>query len=440
MDKNQQGTLGVWDGWSLGTGAMMGASIFVVSGTASGVAGPSAALGFMLAAAIAMVVALCNSEIATAFPETGGAYVYPRKVIPGMLGEMLSFASGWALFGGQGIGSSMVAITTAEYFNWALKWFGISNPIPVKATAFALILFYAILNMNSITGGRIFQLATTFVIAGIMLLYCILGAGYINTANYTDFMPGGISSLFTATAMALMSYGAWSVIPAMGRAFKNPTRDIPMSMLLSLITCGAVFGLFVLIMNGLTTPDMLAASNAPAADAFAAHSRYGSLIIAIGGIFACVSSSNSHVMTSSRVPFQMARDGFLPRVLGKETKNGIPKTAILFLMVCQMAAVATSTLNLLVQMIVFVTSVSWLITMISVLMLRLKHPEIHPPFQMPCYPVTLIVSFLTILFMMTRFTKTAMLIGCIWIASSILIYLAFTKTGLKRFCSKAEPL
>lgn len=84
MDKKKQGTLGIWDGWSLGTGAMMGASIFVVSGTASGVAGPSAALGFLLAAMIAMIVALCNSEIATAFPETGGAYVYPRRVIPGI--------------------------------------------------------------------------------------------------------------------------------------------------------------------------------------------------------------------------------------------------------------------------------------------------------------------------------------------------------------------
>lgn len=434
MDKNkQQGTLGVWDGWSLGTGAMMGASIFVVSGTASGVAGPSAALGFLLAAMIAMIVALCNSEIATAFPETGGAYVYPRRVIPGVPGEMLSFTSGWALFGGQGIGSSIVALTTAEYLNWTLGWFGITLPLPTKLIAFALIIFYALLNMKSITGGRIFQLATTLVIAGIMLLYCILGFRYVDTANYVNFMPNGVPALFTATAMALMSYGAWSVIPAMGRAFKNPTRDIPMSMLLSLLTCGTIFGLFVLIMNGMATPEELAASQTPAADAFVSHSRYGSLIIAVGGIFACVSSSNSHVMTSSRVPFQMARDGFLPKVLGKE-KNGIPQAGILFLMTCQLIAVLTSTLNLLVQMVVFVTSVSWLITMISVLMLRLRHPEIHPPFKTPCYPFTLIAAFLTILFMMTRFTPKAMTIGCVWIALGILIYLVFTKTALCRYC------
>ncbi len=438
MNEKSKGTLGVWDGWSIGTGAMMGASIFVVSGTASGMAGPAASVGFVIAALAALIVALCYSEIATAFPETGGAYIYPRKVIPGTLGEMLSFSSGWALFGGQGIGSSMVAITTAEYLNWTLSCFGIENPIPGKVIAFALIIFYAVLNMNNITGGRIFQLVTTFAIAGIMVLYCVWGAFYIDTANFANFAPYGAGATFSAAAVGLMSYGAWSVIPSMGREFKNPTRDIPMSMLLSLVTCGAVFGLFVLVMNGLVTPEELAASATPAASAFLKHSRYGAIIIAVGGIFACVSSSNSHVMTSSRVPYRMARDGFLPKKLGTENKNGIPTAAVIFLMVCQLIAAATSTLNLLVQMIVFVTSVSWLITLTSALVLRVKHPEIKPPFRMPGYPVILILAFAVLIFMMTRFTPTAILIGCLWILLGILVYLAFTRTGLKRFCEKSS--
>ena len=178
--------------------------------------------------------------------------------------------------------------------------------------------------------------------------------------------------MFTATAMALMSYGAWSVIPSMGTAFRNPSRDIPLSMLLSLISCGVIFGLFVLVMNGMATPEMLGSSATPSADAFLLHSRYGALIIAVGGIFACVSSSNSHVMTSSRIPYKMSRDGFLPKGLSHVNKNGIPTYAILFMMVCQIVVAATGTINLLVQMIVFVTSVSWLITLICSVILRRK--------------------------------------------------------------------
>ena len=336
------------------------------------------------------------------------------------------------------MGSAIVAVYTAEYLNWTLECFNITNPIPVKVIAFALIIFYALLNMKNMSGGKMFQLVTTIVIAGIMVLYCVWGAAYVDTANFADFAPNGWGAMFTATAMALMSYGAWSVIPSMGTAFRNPSRDIPMSMLLSLISCGVIFGLFVLVMNGMATPEMLGSSATPSADAFLLHSRYGALIIAVGGIFACVSSSNSHVMTSSRIPYKMSQDGFLPKGLSHVNKNGIPTYAILFMMVCQLVVAATGTINLLVQMIVFVTSVSWLITLICSLILRQKHPEIHPPFKMPGYPVILIIAFIILLFMMTRFTIPAMSIGTVWILLGVGIYLAFTKTGLKKSCKKSS--
>ena len=208
MSREKSNSLGTIDGWAIGTGAMMGCSIFVVSGTASGIAGPSAAAGFFLASLVAMVVALCYSEIATAYPETGGAYVYPRKVMKGTLGECFSFCSGWALFGGQGLGSAIVAVYTAEYLNWTLRCFGIHDPVPPKVIAFALIIFYALLNMRKISGGKKFQLITTFVIAGIMVLYCVWGAKYVDVNNFKTFCPNGGKAFFTATAMALMSYGA----------------------------------------------------------------------------------------------------------------------------------------------------------------------------------------------------------------------------------------
>ena len=436
MSKEKNNSLGTIDGWAIGTGAMMGCSIFVVSGTASGIAGPSAAAGFFLASLVAMIVAICYSEIATAYPETGGAYVYPRKVMKGTLGECFSFCSGWALFGGQGLGSAIVAVYTAEYLNWTLRCFGINDPVPTKVIAFALIIFYALLNMRNLSGGKMFQLITTLAIAGIMAIYCVWGAKYIDVNNFKNFFPNGGKAFFTATAMALMSYGAWSVIPSMGTAFRKPSKNIPMSMLLSLISCGLVFGLFVLVMNGMAPYEYLGQSSTPSADAFLLHNKYGALIIAVGGIFACVSSSNSHVMTSSRIPYKMSRDGSLPKILGRENENGVPTAAVIFLMCCQLVVAATGTIELLVEMIVFVTSVSWLITLICALIRRVKYPDVVPPFKMPGYPVILIIAFAVLIFMMTRFTAKAMIIGTIWILLGVGIYFLFTHTGLKTFCKK----
>ncbi len=433
-----EGSLGILDGWSIGTGAMMGVSVFVVSGTVSGIAGPAASLGYFLASLVALVVALCYSEIATAFPDVGGAYIYPRKVMKDSLGNLLSFVSGWSIYGGQGVGSSIVAVYTAEYINWTLELLGFHNPIPVKLMALCFIVAYALLNMKSMTGGKIFQIVSTVVIAGVMLVYCLWGGNYVDAAKFADFNPNGMNALFLATATALMSYGAWSVIPSMGKAFRKPSRDIPMSMLLSLLTCGGVFAVFVLVMNGLASPEELAASPTPSADALLAHNKYGALLIAIGGIFACVSSSNAHVMTSSRIPYSMSLDGFLPSVLSKENKKGIPYMAILFLMCCQIVVAFGGALELVVQMVVFVTSVSWTITLICVAVLRIRYPEVKPPFRMPMYPFTLITAFGILVFIMTRFTVQAMIIGIVWILIGISLFLLFTKTPLKRYCKKVS--
>ena len=132
----------------------------------------------------------------------------------------------------------------------------------------------------------------------------------------------------------------------------------------------------------------------------------------------------------------MSWDGSLPKVLGEENENGVPTAAVLFLMVCQLIVAATGTINLLVEMIVFVTSISWLITLVCALIRRKKYPEVKPPFQMPGYPVILIIAFLVLLFMMTRFTAKAMTIGTIWILLGVGIYFLFTHTGLKKYCEK----
>lgn len=187
---------------------MMGASIFVVSGTASGVAGPSAALGFLLAAMIAMIVALCNSEIATAFPETGGAYVYPRRVIPGIPGEMLSFASGWGSFWRSG---NRIFHRCADHcrilkLDLKLVWNHTSASYEVDCLCPDHLLCCPQFKQH--LRRTYFPAGNDPCLAGIMLLYCILGFHYVNPSNYADFMPNGLPSLFTATAMALMSYGA----------------------------------------------------------------------------------------------------------------------------------------------------------------------------------------------------------------------------------------
>ncbi len=426
------------DGWAVGTGAMMGVTIFVVSGQISGIAGPAASLGFLIAAVVVMIVALCYCEVATAFPIAGGAYVFPKMAIGGEAGDFLGFLSGWGLWGGQGLGAAIVSMTCASYITWMIELAGGHNPIPDSVLTYALIIFFAISNMISTGGGRIIQFLSTFIITGIMLLFIFWGGANVDKALLTPFAPNGFGAIFSCAAVCMLSFGAWSTIPAMSEEFKDSARQVPRSILLSLTTCGVIFTIFVYVMNGLMPGTALAESSAPPAEAFTTVTKYGALLIAFGGVFACVSTANGTLMTGARVPFSMSRSGDLPRVICKVNKRGAPYVAIIFTAAGQIILAATGLLFLIAQMIVFVTAICWFITMICLWYMRRKHPEIIAPFRTPLYPVTLIVAFVALVFMITRLSGTAKLVGTCWILFGAVVYLLFHKTGLKKYCQKKD--
>ena len=430
--------LSVLDGWAVGTGAMIGVTIFVVSGQISGLAGPSAALGFLFAAIVVLFVALCYCEVAAVYPSAGGAYVYPRKAIGGAAGDLLSFVSGWGLWGGQGLGPAVVAMACASYITWMLELLGINNPIPELLLACLLILWFAISNMHSTGGGRAIQLISTFLIVGIMLAFIIWGGLNVKTALLRPFAPNGITAVFTATAICLLSYGGWSTIPAMAEEFKNPAKDVPKSMILSLLTCGIIFSVFVYVMNGLLPGSELAASSAPPAAAASTFTKYGALLVVIGGIFACVSTLNGLLMTGARIPFSMGRDGFLPSALGKVNVNGTPYIAIMLTAIGQILLAITGLMNLLVQMIVFVTSISWIISTTCLVFLRKKYPDIKAPFRAPGYPITLFLAYGGLILMLSRLAAAAIVIGTCWLGLGIILFYVFQKTGLSRFCEQKQ--
>ena len=146
--------LTVLDGWTIGTGAMVGVTIFVVSGQISALAGPSACLGFLFAGIIVLFVALCYCEVSSAFPVAGGAYVFPQKTIGGVGGDFLSFVSGWALWGGQGICPVIVSMSCADYIIWMIQLLGYECPLPPLAITVILILIFTLSNIWSTGGGR----------------------------------------------------------------------------------------------------------------------------------------------------------------------------------------------------------------------------------------------------------------------------------------------
>lgn len=346
------------NGWAISTGGMIGISIFMISGQISGIAGPAACLGFALAALVVIIIALCISEISSACTKAGGANVHPQFALGGKAGDFLSFFSGWAMWGSQGLGPAIIAITCASYLAKVLSLFGIIVPIPDNIMAVVIILILTVLNSRGGEGSKAFQLITTIGIIGAMLIFVFGSLTHAKPELLVDFMPNGPKSVLQAASICILSYGGWSTIPAMAEEFKNPGKDIPKAIISSIITCGLLYTIFCYAMNAQLPGSILAQSTSPPVDAALQFTSWGALLISVAGLLACLSTVNGWIVTGPRVFFSMGRDGVIPKVFGKVSDNGVPGVALWVTSIGQCLLALTGMVQLLIPMVTFVLMIS----------------------------------------------------------------------------------
>lgn len=422
------------NGWAISTGGMIGISIFMISGQISGIAGPAACLGFALAALVVIIIALCISEISSACTKAGGANVHPQFALGGKAGDFLSFFSGWAMWGSQGLGPAIIAITCASYLAKVLSLFGIIVPIPDNIMAVVIILILTVLNSRGGEGSKAFQLITTIGIIGAMLIFVFGSLTHAKPELLVDFMPNGPKSVLQAASICILSYGGWSTIPAMAEEFTNPGKDIPKAIISSIITCGLLYTIFCYAMNAQLPGSILAQSTSPPVDAALQFTSWGALLISVAGLLACLSTVNGWIVTGPRVFFSMGRDGVIPKVFGKVSDNGVPGVALWVTSIGQCLLALTGMVQLLIPMVTFVLMISWGISLISMFFLRYKHPETKAPFCAPGFPLVLIVALAALVYMMSLLDSTAVMAGCVWQVVGVVLYYLFKYSSLHKLC------
>ena len=184
---------------------------------------------------------------------------------------------------------------------------------------------------------------------------------------------------------------------------------------------------------------VLAESASPPVAAMSTFTNAGALLIVVGGICACISTSNGLMMSGSRIPFAMGRDGDLPRAMESVNRQGVPKGALILTMIGQLAiCLSGSMIYVLVSLSVCATIVSWVITTVCAIVLRMR--KVKTPFRAPGYPVTPVLAILGLVFMFTRLAQQAIIMTVIWAIGGIVVYFLFNKTSLKNTCNPKAPV
>jgi amino acid transporter/nucleotide-binding universal stress UspA family protein len=331
----------------VGIAAMIGGAIFVLTGPAIGLAGSAVILAFIINAIITLFTAMAYAELGSAMPEAGGGYLWIREGLP----RPNAFISGWMAWFAHIIAGSLYAVGFGAFLYYLLgpNVAGILSDQPLlglipfdKMIAVASIVAFTYINIKGTSEtGKTGSIVTILQLGTI---FALIGAGFwsINnnpnwTANFADFMPTGVAGLVAAMGFTFIAFEGYEIIVQTGEEVKNPKRNIPRAIFISLGIVVTLYCLVALVSIGAISPQGLAAWRfigengelgiMKAAEMFL---PYGVLVVLGGGMISTLAALNATTFSSARVAFAMGRHYNLPHKLSSiHPVNRTPHIAII---------------------------------------------------------------------------------------------------------------
>jgi amino acid transporter/mannitol/fructose-specific phosphotransferase system IIA component (Ntr-type) len=429
--------LGLFDVFSISTGAMFSSGFFLLPGLASQYTGPSVFLAYLLAGLLIMPSMFSMAEISTALPRSGGAYFFLDRSLGPLMGTIGGLGTYFSLL----FKTSFAIIGIGAYA--VMFW-----DVPVKAVALSATLFFMLLNL--VGAKKTSGLQNIFVIFLIIVLCAFIVDGLSNiffTSNieipqnnkhFSPLLTNGFEGLITTAGFVFVSYLGLTQITSVAEEIKNPERNIPLGMLLSLVVTGLIYVLGVFIMVSIIEPSQLATEMAPAAVAAKHLFRWlpgnvGVYLMTGAAMAAFASTGNAGLLASSRFPLAMGRDKLFPPIFSKVNKKGIPAPAILltsglilfFILILSEEGIVklASTFQLLVFMFIN----------FSVIVFRKSNIDTYDPgYRSPLYPGMQIAGIFVSVVLIIYMGWTTILFTAFIIALGYLWYYYYARNKVKR--------
>jgi amino acid transporter/nucleotide-binding universal stress UspA family protein len=436
--------LGLFDITMIGVGAMIGAGIFVLTGSAAHHAGPALLLAFFLNGLVALFTATSYAELGAALPGAGGGYLWARDGLSPYFG----FLAGWMSWFAQSVACSLYALGFGSFAARVLDMAHIS-PFNLPEHTLALILaisaaaLFTYINYRgaSETGkvGNILTMTKVAILALLVLFGLIALARRPDWASeFTPLLPNGIGGVIAAMGLTAVAFEGYEIVAQSGEEVVNPGRNIPRAIFLSI---GVVVTIYLAVafalLGAITTPDgsptwQFLGRNAEQAVVEAADRLmpYGTIVLLIGGLMSTLSALNATLYSSSRVSFSMGRNRDLPDVFGQiHPARHTPHWAVIF------SGVLIILMPLLLPRIEDVASAANIMFMllfsmvnVSVITLRRRRADAERPFKvplMPLLPILGIGSQLILSAYLFNLSPIAWYATVAWIAAGTLLYAAY---------------
>lgn len=438
---------------ALGVGAIIGTGIFVLTGTAAAnYAGPAIILSFILSGIGCVFAGLCYAEFASMIPIAGSAYTYSYA----SLGEFIAWIIGWDLILEYLFASSTVAVGWSGYFVSFLHDLGIHIPEQLSQAPFdhiagqgwvatgsimnfpavALVLLITSLLVVGIKESSRVNNIIVFIKVAVILLFIGFGISYINVENWTPFIPEntgkfgqfGISGIFTGAGVIFFAYIGFDALSTAAQETKNPQRDMPKGILISLAICTILYVAVSAVLTGMVNYTEL---NIPAPIALAIDKAGKELIwlrpfIKIGALAGLTSVVLVMLMGQPRIFFAMAKDGLLPKSFATiHPKYGTPYLTTLLTGVTSAIIAGILPIDILGELVSIGTLLAFAIVCASVIVLRKTNPDAPRSFKTPFVPWVPLGGVIICLAQMAALPLDTWIRLLGWMAVGIVIYFLY---------------
>ncbi|MCQ8772226.1 amino acid permease [Streptomyces telluris] len=386
-------SLGMWQLTMISIGATLGTGIFVVLGEAVPDAGPAVVISFVLAGITALFSALSYAELAGTIPVSGSSYSYAYAT----LGEIIAWVCGWCLILEYGVSVAAVAVGWGQYLNELLEGTigvtipaALANPPGADGGIFNLpALLVVLLCMAFLIGGAKESARANTIMVGVkivaLLLFCAVAFMGIRAGNYAPFMPLGLGGVSAAGATLFFSYIGFDAASTAGEEAKNPKKDLPKAIMLSLLIVTVLYVLVAAVAVGAMPWGDFEGSEAALAGIMkdVTGQSFWAVLLAAGAVIAIASVVLTVLYGQTRILFAMSRDGLVPKTFAKVNGKGVPMAnTIIVSLFCGVLAAAVP-LGQLADATSIGTLFAFALVNIAVIVLRFTRPDMHRSFQVP---------------------------------------------------------
>ncbi len=441
--------LGPFNLTALGIGSVIGTGIFVLTGTAASQnAGPALILSMIIAASACALAGLCYAELASMIPVAGSAYTYAYA----SSGEFVAWIIGWDLILEYALSVGTVAVGWSGYFVSFLRDLGVTLPHALTMApgglrgglfnlpAAAIVLLVTALLVVGIKQSANANTLLVAIKTVVLIAFVALGAAYVRRENLVPFIPPntgefghfGWSGVMRGAAVMFFAYIGFDAVSTAAQEAKNPQRDMPIGILLSLLICTVIYIAVAVVLMGIVPYQRLNVADPIAVGIDATGLTWFSPLVKISAIFGLFSTMLVQLLGQTRIFYSMSRDGLLPGLFGRvHPRFQTPHLSTMLTGLVVAGVAGFVPLDTLSQLVSIGSLFAFVLVCVGVVVLRRTASETPRPFRVPWVPWVPVLGALACIVQMVSLPLSTWERLIIWMGIGLVIYFLYSRRNVR---------